>query len=196
METVEQKQCIDCGKIKNIDDFRCLNKDRGYYYLFCKKCSRNRIRISQAVVIDGKRKCTRCKQIKPIDAFNRAGKTSTGMQTYNIQCKQCANNTKKEYRKNNPEKLVDSDLKRNYGISLADYERMFKTQNGLCAICNKPDTKRRLSVDHDHKTGKNRELLCSLCNLTLGHLSDDPELFDRAAAYLRRHQCSQDGNIG
>lgn len=67
--------------------------------------------------------------------------------------------TKKEHTK-------DLYLKRKYGISLGTYNTMFKNQNGSCAICKKPQSnfKKALSVDHDHKTGEVRGLLCFYCN--------------------------------
>lgn len=59
-------------------------------------------------------------------------------------------------------------LKRKFGISLEEYDEMLKSQFGSCAICDKICEK-SLAVDHDHKTGKNRGLLCFTCNSTLGH---------------------------
>jgi len=53
-----------------------------------------------------------------------------------------------------------------YGITEADYERMYTAQNGCCAICKKHSSnfKRRLNIDHNHKTGQVRGLLCYRCN--------------------------------
>jgi hypothetical protein len=77
-----------------------------------------------------------------------------------------------------------------------DYDRMFKEQNGVCAICGKPETAvntktgniQRLSIDHDHKTGKIRGLLCSQHNLGIGNFDDDENLLIAAAAYVRKHK--------
>jgi hypothetical protein len=76
---------------------------------------------------------------------------------------------------------------RKYGISEEEYKILYKAQGGRCAICRRATgATRRLAVDHDHKTGKVRGLLCGPCNNTLGLIArDDPEVFDRAAAYLR-----------
>jgi len=93
-------------------------------------------------------------------------------------------------------------LVRNYNISLTEYAQMFADQNGVCAICNQPETAklpgrktestesrvRDLSVDHDHETGKVRELLCNSCNHLLGAAKDNPEILEAAAAYIRRHR--------
>ena len=74
---------------------------------------------------------------------------------------------------------------RQYGIDVPDYERMLEEQNGGCYICGKkPDDKRALDIDHDHKTGKVRGLLCSVHNRALGLLNDDPELIAKTFQYL------------
>lgn len=67
-------------------------------------------------------------------------------------------------------------LKRNFGLSIADFDRMLEKQGGVCAICGrKPPFGRikNLAVDHDHKTGKIRGLLCNKCNSFLGYVRDD-----------------------
>ena len=92
-------------------------------------------------------------------------------------------------------------LARNYNISLTEYAQMFASQNGVCAICNQPETGkipgrksdqpasrvRDLSVDHCHKTGKIRQLLCNACNHMLGVAKDNEEILLAAADYLRKH---------
>lgn len=70
-----------------------------------------------------------------------------------------------------------------------EYDRRVLEQGGVCAICGRsPESQRYrcLAVDHDHKTGLLRELLCDPCNLGLGKFKDDPQLLDAAAAYLQR----------
>ncbi len=64
------------------------------------------------------------------------------------------------------------------------YERLLAAQNGGCAICGKEANGNRLSVDHDHGTGRVRGLLCQQCNTGLGGFRDDPALLERAIAYL------------
>jgi hypothetical protein len=75
-----------------------------------------------------------------------------------------------------------------YGLSLERYEEMFEEQNGLCAICENPDsTGRLLGVDHDHESGTIRGLLCSNCNTALGLVKEDPEILSRMIDYLEAH---------
>lgn len=104
----------------------------------------------------------------------------------------------KKYREKNRDKLTkqmrDSRLLKNYGISDSEYNKMFDQQNGVCAICGKPETvlepKTRnigkLVVDHDHETGRVRGLLCRKCNLGLGALGDSREIVVNALKYLEK----------
>ena len=67
-------------------------------------------------------------------------------------------------------------LRRTYGLTLEDYEVMLECQNGGCALCGKKPGKRALAVDHNHRTGAVRGLLCQVCNQYLGHIKDDPQV--------------------
>jgi hypothetical protein len=73
-----------------------------------------------------------------------------------------------------------------YGVSAACVAAMEQQQNGLCAICLEPPVGRRLAVDHCHKTGEVRGLLCNRCNAGIGLLGDDPQIIGRAVEYLLR----------
>lgn len=79
-------------------------------------------------------------------------------------------------------------LERTYGITGDEYWAIYEWQGGVCYICERANGKtKKLSVDHDHKTGFVRGLLCSPCNKdVLGHLKDDPKACIRAALYLLR----------
>jgi hypothetical protein len=84
-------------------------------------------------------------------------------------------------------------LKHRYGITAAEYDRMFAEQHGVCAICGKPADAtqpkhwgRKLAVDHCHDTGKVRGLLCFSCNTGVGLLGTE-QLALAAAGYLRLH---------
>ena len=76
-----------------------------------------------------------------------------------------------------------------HNMTVEQYEQLLIEQNGGCAICGGQPTngKNRLSVDHNHKTNKNRGLLCDCCNRAIGLMKDSPELLRLAAAYLQRH---------
>ena len=127
------------------------------------------------------RTCSGCKEPKSFELFHRH--STRGYQAY---CIPCQNERQKEYKRQRYDARVSKDtkLQRSYGISLADYEQMLADQNGVCKICGKPDPDFALSVDHCHKTGKVRGLLCGSCNFGLGKFYDSPNLLRRAAEYL------------
>lgn len=93
---------------------------------------------------------------------------------------------------NSPQWRVSRDtaLRRQYGISLAEYEAREAAQNGKCALCGwfpDPNNKKkhhRLNVDHDHANGRVRGLLCGSCNRSVGQLGDTVSGLERAIRYL------------
>lgn len=95
-------------------------------------------------------------------------------------------------RKANGDRFKGYALKRDYGISLEDYNELLTRQEYRCAICGRPDGdergnnngSKRLAVDHDHETEEVRGLLCSMCNKGIGSLDDSPELLLKAYEYL------------
>ena len=97
------------------------------------------------------------------------------------------------YREKNREILGDKERQRRFGITRQEYAEMFHRQNGVCAICSQPETATRLgkvkalSVDHNHKTGSVRGLLCSDCNTGIGKLKEDRNIFLSAIQYLDEH---------
>ncbi len=79
-------------------------------------------------------------------------------------------------------------LRASYGITVDDYDRLFKAQRGRCAICGTTDPgqgKKHLCVDHCHKTKVVRGLLCHTCNRALGLLSDSVKVLEKATIYLK-----------
>lgn len=85
-------------------------------------------------------------------------------------------------------KARDYHLKRSYGITHDDYVRMLKAQGGGCDICGlKPKKGKHLDVDHNHKTGKVRGILCRYCNSkVLKHLRDDKHRAKGLVKYLSK----------
>lgn len=110
----------------------------------------------------------------------------------NRNCVECTNNKSRAWQESNYDKVRESwrkhDLKRKFGITHEQYQAMLTEQKGVCAICGKPPRGRRLAVDHDHKTGAIRALLCGNCNHVLGNGQDDPEILRKAADYLEQHR--------
>lgn len=79
-------------------------------------------------------------------------------------------------------------LRNRYGLTVEKFNEMLVAQDWKCAICgaSAPDHhKKRLNVDHCHKTGIVRGLLCDACNRAIGLLKDDPELMKKAISYIQ-----------
>lgn len=94
----------------------------------------------------------------------------------------------RKWYKDNPEKARSAKLKSGYGINLDDYNQIFDSQNGLCAICKEKEIRGTyLCVDHNHITGKVRGLLCSKCNSAIGYLNEDIDIFLEAIKYLKKY---------
>jgi hypothetical protein len=110
------------------------------------------------------RVCSKCGIDKPLSEYS-------GKYRY---CKPCHHHTQRSYR-----------MKSLFNLTPEDYDTMFEHQGGACYICFRPPKKQRLNVDHDHKTGLVRGLLCFSCNLSLGRFRDDADRLERAASYLR-----------
>jgi len=95
--------------------------------------------------------------------------------------------SRREKYKENPEKHKALNLEIKYGISLDEYNQMLLKQNEVCAICNMNcKSGRSLAVDHCHKTGKIRGLLCSNCNNGIGRFNDSIELLKESIKYLEK----------
>lgn len=95
----------------------------------------------------------------------------------------------KEWGNTNAVRCRAGKLKREFGMTLGDYDDMVTTQGGRCAICKEPcPTGNRLAVDHDHDSGVVRGLLCMKCNTGLGHFDDSPRKLTEALAYLGQHE--------
>lgn len=96
-----------------------------------------------------------------------------------------AKENKRAWANTNPEKIKTSHLKRYYGITFAEYQELFKNQNGKCAVCGSDNDGTPLCIDHDHATGKIRGLLCKNCNSGIGFLRDDINTIEKAFNYLK-----------
>ena len=84
-------------------------------------------------------------------------------------------------------KKRDSGLRKKFGISLDQYQNLSEVQNNVCFICRGTDEfSKHLAVDHCHKTGTIRGLLCRNYNRALGKFQDQVDYLERAIVYLKR----------
>ena len=120
--------------------------------------------------------CIKCKIVKTEADFHK--RSPTKLRT---TCKQC----RAIQHKTTPLQNKESNLKRTYRITLSQFNIMLVKQNNKCLIClkemNKPN------VDHCHKTGKVRGLLCTHCNFGLGHFHESLEFLTNAINYIKEH---------
>lgn len=124
--------------------------------------------------VPAEKECSRCSTVKRASAFRRSFHNDSGL---DARCNECVGDINRESL---------------YGLSADAYSRLLRAQRGVCAICDQPETRlanhgrslRGLAVDHDHKTGEVRGLLCANCNKAIGLMQDDPERLVAAAAYL------------
>lgn len=97
----------------------------------------------------------------------------------------------RDWRDNNRAYTRNKRLQKNFGLTLDDYNRMYEAQHGRCACCQSDMPGGRwntFAVDHDHATGRIRELLCCKCNQGIGFFDDDVTKLEAAIAYLKRHK--------
>lgn len=128
--------------------------------------------------------CSYCKQEKQFDLFYKNKSKPDGLG--NI-CKSCALISRRKSKSGGKTKLM-----RSFKLTLDQYDNISTAQNGTCAICSNPETSkykgttRYLAVDHCHKTGIVRGLLCFSCNIALGKFKDNINNLTKAIAYLKK----------
>ena len=162
------------------------------------------------------KRCSGCKDEKPLSEFNKYGASKDGLHYYCRSCQSLVNKRTyakhredrvrkvreyynhpdrrearaaymREYHKEYHAKIRDHHYRQKYGISLEEYNAILLRQNGVCAICQTLKKGRRLAVDHCHTTGRVRGLICARCNYGLGVFHDDPAYLQRAIVYLNQN---------
>jgi hypothetical protein len=185
---MEVKRCPDCGEVKPAFEFgrnRSLGDGLSFYCLDCNRARSNehyrkrRAALGKTVrdlswVPDGFRWCPTCQQAVPIEDYIRNSGTRSGFGT---RCKPCHNAMSKA-----------AYWVRRYGISRQDVDLIRAKQRNRCAICGDENPEH---LDHDHSTGRTRDLLCQRCNQGLGLLRDDPGILRAAADYVEEHRRRQ-----
>ena len=184
---INTKKCNKCGEEKPAtrEYFNKNQSSKGGLLALCKPCQVIRVSgYARNYKLDNlygpakeppkEQKCNTCKELLPIKFFDRDRKRKSG---YRGKCIICTKN---------------DALIRTYNITLKQYNEMYETQNGRCAICGSKDPGndklKYFTVDHDHKTEKNRDLLCAKCNTGIGLLQDSPMIVFKAAKYLVKHK--------
>ena len=129
--------------------------------------------------------CPECKKEKSTQEFHKNKRNKDGLSWC---CKICMRTYNKRYEQENAvilsEKRKVRKLAKFYGISMDEYGSMLDTQSNLCSICGTEMSKPH--IDHCHKSGKVRGILCRDCNLVLGFAKDKPDILRKAAEYLEK----------
>jgi hypothetical protein len=130
------------------------------------------------------KQCKTCNEIKPLSEFYTT-KSKAGFQS---SCKECIKATALAWHYANPEQKASTTLKRKYGITLEQKIEMLAAQNNCCAMCGDAiEDVSSACVDHCHDSTVLRDILCSSCNLGLGHFRDSTERLERGILYLEKH---------
>lgn len=167
----DPKKCVTCGEFKPLSEFTFHNRKKGQHRNRCHECEKEGIRqYHKSPQGKEKRKEWVGENKERIEAY------------FDLY--------KKDPRyKENMKRYSRKSVLKTFGITHEDYDRMFREQKGVCAICgnNKPDAsgrRKNLCVDHCHTTGRIRGLLCHSCNVTIGLMKESPLLLRKAAEYL------------
>lgn len=153
-------------------------------------------RIENLIKECGSKQCTRCGKNFPLTSkyFYRNRKAKDGFRTVCKSCRGIQDNQYYKLKKNNlkikwenekKERARSKRLLATYGISEEEYKILLESQNNKCAICNE-EKNEILFVDHDHKTGEMRELLCRNCNSALGLIKESPYILRRMIRYIEK----------
>lgn len=163
-----EKKCTRCLETKSLEEFAKSKQVKSGYGAWCKTCSREVKRESNA-------------RVKAADPDVWIERRRAYVRTY---------------RERHPDRVKEQERRRNlrqyYGITIEQYEALLSDQNGKCAGCQtRPDSK-RFAVDHDHKCCPGRKscgkcirgLLCSRCNTALGLMNEDKQIIVRLLTYM------------
>lgn len=168
-------ECTRCHEDRNEDQYAvAYNKKR---HTVCIPCNTGVVQV-----------CKNCKVEKDLQTgfyLNQNAK-------YRRECIECAKARAKEHYFTNKDARGETQywwrVKAEYGVTREQVMAKDKEQDGKCAICKKPFVAGvRPQVDHCHKTGDFRGLLCRLCNTGIGHLGDDLETVRSAVRYLEQY---------
>jgi Autographiviridae endonuclease VII len=136
-------------------------------------------KIQTELLEKGLRKCSACKEIKALEKFHVQSKNYSGRHNECIPCR-------KKYAEGRLDLKYYNFVYRTYGLKQEEYLKLLISQEHKCKICFKePKIGKRLVVDHCHKTGKVRGLLCNNCNAAIGYVCESLTTLENCIKYLK-----------
>jgi len=205
---VREKFCPKCREVKPASGFyKSVHRNDGLSS-YCRSCQITDAKDRYSPhprwkPPEGTKWCPGCESIKPLEEFGTNRSSYDGKQNH---CKACCvvrvtasrrkdptshRNGAKRYRERHPDKVADNNARWSYGLPRGTYAKMLADQNGLCAICgsNSPGgITKRFHIDHCHKTGVVRGLLCTSCNMGFGRFKDSKAALAEAVRYLEKSE--------
>ena len=181
------KQCCMCFEFKTINFF---NKDKTRKDGFNPRCRPCYSRSKKEFYEENKERLTIERYIRYHEDIEESRRLRREDVAKN---KERENKRQKKNREKDPIRFKGYVLKSHFGITIEQFNELLNDQDYRCAICEKFETAieqssgntKKLSVDHDHKTGIIRGLLCARCNLALGKLKEDKNIINRCILYLQ-----------
>lgn len=168
--TKKKPICLFCGG-KHVHVYQVI-KNTGKIRYYCVDCKKYFSDKTIPPLPNGLKMCHQCREIKTLDNFFKTRSIKDG---HSNCCRQCINNKGKRFIK--------------YGITKVDYDNLLIKQNNQCAICGihlNVDNSTRAHIDHCHKTGIIRGILCHACNKMLGFARDNVVILEKSIEYLKK----------
>lgn len=178
------KICKKCNQEKDINSFRISNKNKDNRSGTCKTCQYSHEPYKKPEI---EKSCTKCLITKSLEDFPFNNKEKNWRGSW---CRNCC------YKRMDHKELIEgskrriykkdqkfkNDLRVKYNLTFDQYLKLIEDQQRKCKICNLEEVK--LNIDHDHKTGRIRGLLCRNCNLGLGFMKDNCDILAKSIEYL------------
>ena len=193
------KCCRQCKKELDYSFFYVKGKTKSGAVkrdTICKQCKSSvHQRLIELYGESGTKKCSKCRETLPWDAFSY--RVDAGTRYLRSKCKKCSLYAWEKWAEIHPEykeKKLESDRKghkefkkfHRHGITKEQYLLMLEAQSGMCAVCKKlPKPGASLAIDHNHRTNEVRGLLCKECNRALGLFGDSINTVENALNYLK-----------
>lgn len=164
------KLCLKCKNLKLTYEFSKDSYRKDGLQAWCKKCQASH---------------TKQRYHSNLEVRKQAKKAQD---KYRLENKDKVLALNKEWYEKNPRKRKEYFIRFKFNLSLEEYDAILLSQNGLCAICRETEktANRSLAIDHCHKTGTIRGLLCGNCNQGIGKFKDDTSLLENAILYLQK----------